>query len=66
MCDVGRYEFGRSNLVQEREERVIVVAVDQRDVDILVRQRPGGPEPTKARPDYEPPGSGLLGLRSGA
>jgi|HubBroStandDraft_4_1064222.scaffolds.fasta_scaffold23502_4 hypothetical protein len=43
-CDGGWIEEPGRHLVQERLEQVVIVAVDERDTDVDVAQRPGGGE----------------------
>ena len=65
--DVRRRERAGRHLVEERAEEVVVAAIDQRDVDIGLAQRPGGVEPAVAAADDQDAVSlsHLVSLRSG-
>ena len=49
--DVGRGELGRGDLVQEGLELVVVVAVEQRDVDVVLGELLGAPDPGEPAAD---------------
>ena len=55
--DVGRREARRGHLVQQRLERVEVVAVHQRDVEVFASEGASGGQPAEPRSDDHHPRS---------
>ena len=55
ICDLAWSQLGRGDLVQEREEGVVVVPVDQRHADPMGNEPARGPQSSESRPDHDDP-----------
>ena len=64
--DLARPQLGRGYLVQEREERVIVVPVDLRRGEPMGNEPAHGPQPAEPCPDHYDPRTGQYFGRLGS